>query len=82
MSGGEWTVGMIGTIAFFAGGIIGILLDEWRKRKRRVNMAIKDFTIEHAAHCDYCIEIKEREDLSDEEKWRLQEQHAFSSVGQ
>ena len=36
-----------------------------------------DFTIEHKSRCDYCLEIEEREDLTDEEKWEKQAEHAL-----
>ena len=39
-----------------------------------------DFVIEHAEHCDYCIEVDDRTDIDDVEKCRLQSEHAWESA--
>lgn len=38
-----------------------------------------DFIIAHAEHCDKCIEVEERTDLTDDEKWQIQEECAIES---
>jgi len=45
-------------------------------------MSTKDYIIGHAGHCDYCIEIEERTDLTDIEKWEFQEKHAMDLAGE
>ena len=43
-------------------------------------MSIRDMVIDHASHCDECIETDERTDIDDVGKWVLQSLHALSAL--
>ena len=42
--------------------------------------ASSDFVVGHAEHCDYCIEVEDRTDIGDVEKWELQSACAWESA--